>query len=120
MARNFLFTPHGKLAQAAFALDTGIKVLNFFEDYFGVRYPLPKQDMVGIPDFAAGAMENWGLITYRETALFATDDSSAMINKGLHTLLHTNWLISGSGIWLRWNGGVTCGLTKVSLPGLVG
>jgi aminopeptidase N len=43
-----VYTTPGKLPQAAFALDTGVKVLNFFEDYFGVRYPLPKQDMVGI------------------------------------------------------------------------
>jgi aminopeptidase N len=54
-----------------------VKVLDFFTDYMGIGFPLPKCDMVGIPDFASGAMENWGLITYRETALFANDDSSA-------------------------------------------
>lgn len=41
------------------------KVLLFYQDYFGIAYPLPKLDLVAISDFSAGAMENWGLITYR-------------------------------------------------------
>ncbi|KAL4227197.1 hypothetical protein ACF0H5_015170 [Mactra antiquata] len=53
--------------QTKVALETGVKVLTFYEEYFGHKFPLPKQDMIAIPDFAAGAMENWGLITYRET-----------------------------------------------------
>ncbi|GFO22826.1 aminopeptidase n, partial [Plakobranchus ocellatus] len=55
--------------QAEYALEVGVKVLTYFEDFFNISYPLPKQDMIAIPDFAAGAMENWGLITYRETAM---------------------------------------------------
>uniref|UniRef100_A0A0K0D1X3 Peptidase_M1 domain-containing protein n=1 Tax=Angiostrongylus cantonensis TaxID=6313 RepID=A0A0K0D1X3_ANGCA len=48
-----------------YALDSGVRCLEFYEDYFGIKYPLKKQDMVALPDFSYGAMENWGLITYR-------------------------------------------------------
>jgi aminopeptidase N len=52
-----------------YALEKASEILKFYETYFAIPYPLPKQDLFAIPDFAAGAMENWGLITYRETAL---------------------------------------------------
>lgn len=55
--------------QMDLALDAAMKTIPFYEKYFDIDYPLPKQDMVAIPNFAAGAMENWGLILYRETAL---------------------------------------------------
>ncbi|KAL5020481.1 hypothetical protein ScPMuIL_003373, partial [Solemya velum] len=57
------------IAQTQYGLQIGVDVLTFFEDYFNITYPLPKQDMIALPDFSAGAMENWGLITYRETAM---------------------------------------------------
>lgn len=53
------------LNQVELAKEVGPKVLEYFETFFDMKYPLPKQDMAAIPDFSAGAMENWGLITYR-------------------------------------------------------
>lgn len=50
---------------AEYALEVGPKLLKFLETFFGINYPLPKVDMISLPDFTAGAMENWGLITFR-------------------------------------------------------
>ena len=73
-------TPNS-LEQTEYAKDIGPKVLEYFESYFNVPYPLPKQDMIAIPDFGAGAMENWGLITYRETALMYKQGVSSAKSK---------------------------------------
>ena len=54
-----------------FALDIAARSIDFYDEYFGVKYPLPKSDHVALPDFSSGAMENWGLITYRESCLLA-------------------------------------------------
>ena len=72
-----VWTTRGKREQSRFALETAVDLLDYFEDYFGIRYPLPKLDHIAIPDFAAGAMENWGAITYRETALLVDSDHSS-------------------------------------------
>ena len=60
-----------------FSLDVAAKTLEFFSEYFNIAYPLPKMDMIGIPDFGAGAMENWGLVTYREVMLFFDEKTSS-------------------------------------------
>ncbi len=72
-----VWTTAGKEEQGRFALETSAKLLSFFNDYFGIPYPLEKLDHIAIPDFAAGAMENWGCITYRETALLVDPDNSS-------------------------------------------
>lgn len=63
-----LFTVWSRLSlmkQARYATDLGPKLLKHFENYFGIPFPLPKIDMVAVPDFGFNAMENWGLITFR-------------------------------------------------------
>ncbi|XP_053982907.1 endoplasmic reticulum aminopeptidase 1-like isoform X1 [Hylaeus volcanicus] len=64
-----VYAAEAMLSQAGYAVNTAARTMDYFEAFFGVHYPLPKQDLIAIPDFAAGAMENWGLITYRETSI---------------------------------------------------
>ena len=64
-----VFTPVGKKEQGRFALDVAAKTLPYYSNYFQIPYPLPKLDCIAIADFSAGAMENWGLVTYREILL---------------------------------------------------
>ncbi|MDD5357228.1 MAG: M1 family metallopeptidase [Candidatus Pacebacteria bacterium] len=76
-----IFTTPGKIHQGKFALEVAKKSLSFFEKYFGIHYPLPALDLIAIPDFQSGAMENWGAITYRETALLYDEEHSALATK---------------------------------------
>mmetsp|Transcript_2386 Transcript_2386/g.4222 ORF Transcript_2386/g.4222 Transcript_2386/m.4222 type:complete len:104 (-) Transcript_2386:545-856(-) len=76
-----VYTPPGKSEQGKFSLDVGSRTLDYFTDYFGIAYPLPKMDMIAIADFSAGAMENWGLVTYRETALLIDAEKSGISSK---------------------------------------
>ncbi|KAG8233571.1 hypothetical protein J437_LFUL012935 [Ladona fulva] len=64
-----VYAPQHHLHRANFALSLAANLTAYFEEFFGLPYPLPKQDLIAIPDFGAGAMENWGLITYRETSI---------------------------------------------------
>ena len=76
-----IWTTPDKKDQCEFALDTSLKLLDFFNEYFAIPFPLPKLDHIAIPDFAAGAMENWGAITYREVALLIDPDDSSIMAK---------------------------------------
>ncbi|XP_036382834.1 endoplasmic reticulum aminopeptidase 1b [Megalops cyprinoides] len=94
-----------KIDQAEFALDAAVRLLDFYDDYFDIPYPLPKQDLAAIPDFQSGAMENWGLTTYRESALlFDPNKSSASDKLGItmiiaHELAH-QWF--GNLVTMQW------------------
>ncbi|KAK6492484.1 endoplasmic reticulum aminopeptidase 2-like isoform X1 [Huso huso] len=70
-----------KWDQTHYALEAAVKLLEFYEQYFNIYYPLPKQDLVAIPDFQSGAMENWGLTTYRETSLLFDAETSSASDK---------------------------------------
>ncbi|MBU1000753.1 M1 family metallopeptidase [Patescibacteria group bacterium] len=100
-----VFTTPGKKNQAEFALDVAVKCTRFFEDYFDIPYPLPTLDMIAIPDFAAGAMENWGAVTYRESALLIDEERSSSANKQwvalviAHELAH-QWF--GNLVTMKW------------------
>ncbi|XP_032890816.1 puromycin-sensitive aminopeptidase isoform X2 [Amblyraja radiata] len=76
-----VYTPIGKAEQGKFALEVAAKTLPFYGEYFNIPYPLPKIDLIAIADFAAGAMENWGLVTYRETALLIDPKNSCSSSK---------------------------------------
>lgn len=60
-----VWAPADDLPKAQYALDAAQEILPFLEQYFGIKYPLPKLDLVAIPSFGMDAMENWGLIYFR-------------------------------------------------------
>ncbi|XP_053182011.1 endoplasmic reticulum aminopeptidase 2 [Scomber japonicus] len=70
-----------KWNQTHYALKAAVKMLDFYDEYFNIHYPLPKQDLIAIPDFQSGAMENWGLTTYRETSLLFDPLTSSVSDK---------------------------------------
>ena len=67
---------HQSTADLTYAAQFAADVLDFYDDRFKTPFPLPKMDLLALPDFEAGAMENWGLITFREIALLANENSS--------------------------------------------
>jgi aminopeptidase 2 len=118
---NVWMTPEQNLEDGRFALDVAAKTLAFYEKAFASEFPLPKMDMVAVPDFSAGAMENWGLITYRvvdllfdqKTAGAATKERVAEVVQ--HELAHQwfgnlvtmdfwdgLWLNEGFATWMSW------------------
>ncbi|UYV77000.1 hypothetical protein LAZ67_14002774 [Cordylochernes scorpioides] len=93
------------IGSANYALDIGPRILNFYEQFFQIPFPLPKMDLVAVPDFNAGAMENWGLIIFRETALLFDEQEGSSGNKQrvatvvAHELAH-QWF--GNLVTPRW------------------
>jgi len=76
-----VYSPLGKKEQGQFALECGVKALTFYKDFFNVPYPLKKYDMIAIPDFSSGAMENWGLVTYREACILVDPVNTSASSK---------------------------------------
>ncbi|KXT76471.1 Lysyl aminopeptidase [Streptococcus sp. DD10] len=87
-----------------FSLDIAVRSIEFYEDYFGVSYPIPQSLHVALPDFSAGAMENWGLVTYREVYLLVDDNSTVSSRQMValvvaHELAH-QWF--GNLVTMKW------------------
>jgi aminopeptidase N len=81
-------TTAGKREQGRFALDNAVKLLRYYDDYFGVKYPLPKLDLIAVPGGFGGAMENWGGITFFESRLLFDEASSApSARRGIFSIL---------------------------------
>ncbi len=104
-----VLTVPGKLHLTDFAIDAGAFALRYFADYYRIPYPGDKVDMIAIPDFAFGAMENLGAITYRETALLvdpaqATQGELVRVAEVVaHELAHM-WF--GDLVTMRWWNGI--------------
>ncbi|MBJ8325585.1 M1 family metallopeptidase [Streptococcus pacificus] len=87
-----------------FALDIAVRTIEFYEDYFGVKYPIPHSYHVALPDFSSGAMENWGLITYREVLLLVDENSTVSSRQQValviaHEVAH-QWF--GNLVTMKW------------------
>lgn len=98
------FAVHGKAGGCGKALEFAKAFLAYYEGYFGIRYPLPKLDLIAVPDFAAGAMENWGAITFREQDMLYTKSTSTRIRTRIaevvaHELAH-QWF--GDLVTMKW------------------
>jgi tricorn protease interacting factor F2/3 len=100
-----VITTKGNKSKGKYSLDLGKKLLTSYEKYFGIKYPLPKLDLIAVPDFAAGAMENWGAITFRETILLYDPKTSSTRTKQFiaevisHEIAH-QWF--GNLVTMKW------------------
>lgn len=105
---RIVYTP-GKAHLAQFALDAGAFALRYFADYYDIPYPGDKLDMIAVPDFAWGAMENLGAVTYRETALLVDPARATMgelarvADVVAHELAHM-WF--GDLVTMKWWNGI--------------
>lgn len=99
-----IYTLPGMSERGRFALACGKRCLDYYDDYFQIPYPLPKLDMIVVTEFAAGAMENWGLVTYRENALMLDENADVSMKQRValvicHELAH-QWF--GNLVTMAW------------------
>ncbi|KAJ7991052.1 hypothetical protein DPEC_G00293240 [Dallia pectoralis] len=100
-----IYAQPSQIATAEYAANMTQVIFDFFEEYFNMNYSIPKLDMIAIPDFGTGAMENWGLIVYREVNLLYDENQSSSINKQrvasviAHELVH-QWF--GNIVTMDW------------------
>jgi len=104
-----IYAPVGKLALTPFSLEIGASALSFFNKYYGIKYPGDKMDMIAVPDFAFGAMENLGCVIYRENALLVDPTKASQAEKErvadvvAHELAHM-WF--GNLTTMKWWNGI--------------
>jgi tricorn protease interacting factor F2/3 len=94
----------GHLTESDYPLIIGKKAIEYYQDYFDVEYPLPKEHLISVPEFAAGAMENWGAITFREIYLNISESTGSSVKKAVgeviaHELAH-QWF--GDLVTMNW------------------
>ncbi len=101
---GYLTAPKGRLLSNDFPLVEADHVIAKYEDYFGIKYVLPKLHLISVPEFGAGAMENWGAITFRELVILVNDKTSASVRHRVsevvaHELAH-QWF--GDLVTMEW------------------
>lgn len=98
------YAVENQIEHSTFALDVAVQAMDFYEEYYDIPFPLNKCDFVALPDFASGAMENWGLITFREQTLLCDPQTSLGTKQYVaivvaHELTH-QWF--GNLVTMRW------------------